>query len=172
LARAVVGFGIIAVALSAVVFAKGETTKITLVSAALAAPIEITDPGIVKQFQVFSGPGTGGCVADQCVDGTEGFIVDWSSGAVAQKPTGLQSYEVSFYVSDPRSPNQRERDRLAYVVIYEFDSTTSQGFVYLPSAADRWYPLNARSIYRGLEGRWFRAARGWQAAVRPLIAHP
>ena len=82
----------IALGLSTVTSAKGETTKITISGESLAHPIEITDAEIVKQFQVWSGPGTSVCMGGRgnCVEGTEGFIVDWSSGAVAERPHGLQ----------------------------------------------------------------------------------
>lgn len=54
------------------VSAKGTTTKVVITSAELQSPIEISDPGILKHFSVWSGPGT-------FVNGVEGkkrFIVD------------------------------------------------------------------------------------------------
>ncbi len=162
----------IALGLSIVISAKGETTKITISGASLAHPIEITDAGILKQCQVWSGPGTSVCMGGRgnCVEGTEGFIVDWSSGAVAERPHGLQQYEVSFYVTDARLPDQPGPEQLAYVVSYEYDAATSQGYVYLPGKDDPWYPLNSASIFRGREGHWFRATRAWEDAVVPLVA--
>jgi hypothetical protein len=167
--RGVVGIGI-ALALSTVMSAKGDTIKITVAGATLANPIEMTDATIVRQFQVWTGPGTQACSGGHCVEGTEGFIVDWSSGAVAHKPRGLQHYEVSFYVTDARFPGQPGPEHLAYVVSYEYDASASQGYVYLPGKGDPLYSLNAGSIYRDLEGRWFRATHAWQDAVVPLIA--
>ena len=170
--RGLVAIGI-ALALSTIISAKGETTKITVAGATLSNPIEITDINIVRQFQVWTGAGTTVCVGGRgnCIEGTEGFIVDWSSGAVAQRPSGLQQYEVSFFVTDSRFPGQPEPEHLAYVVPYEHDPATSLGYVYLPGKGDHWYPLNSASIYRGREGKWFRATRTWQDAVVPLIAH-
>ena len=161
----------ITLASSAVLFAKGETTKITIVGTALPHPIEITDTNIVQGFQVWSGPGTTVCNGGRanCVEGTEGFIVDWSNGALATRPSDLQRYEVSFYVVDARQPGQPSAERLAYVVSYEYDSSTSQGYVYLPGKGDQWYALNSGSIFRGREGNWFLASPAWQAVVRPLI---
>jgi hypothetical protein len=113
--RGLVAIGI-ALALSTIISAKGETTKITVAGATLSNPIEITDINIVRQFQVWTGPGTTVCVGGRgnCIEGTEGFIVDWSSGAVAQRPSGLQQYEVSFFVTDSRFPGQPEPEHLAY----------------------------------------------------------
>ena len=162
----------IATALSTVISAKGETTRITVAGANLANPVEIRDINIVRRFQVWAGPGTTVCVGGRsnCIEGTEGFIVDWSSGAVAQRPTGLPHYEVSFYVTESRFPDQPGPEHLAYVVSYEYDPAASQGYVYLPGKSDQWYPLNSSSIYRGREGQWFRATRPWQEVVVPLIA--
>jgi hypothetical protein len=168
--RGLVGIAIM-LALPTVVSAKGETTRITIAGGTLANPIEITDANVVRAFQIWTGPGTNSCFGGNCVEGTEGFIVDWSSGAVAQRPSGLQRYEISFYVSDRRFPALRGPERLAYVVSYEYDPAASQGYVYLPGKGDQWFRLNAASIYRGREGNWFRATRAWQDAVVPLIAH-
>ena len=57
-------------------FAKGDTIKITIESAALAAPIAITDPA-VRQFNIWSGPGT------SAFDWSQGFIIDWPNRADA-----------------------------------------------------------------------------------------
>jgi hypothetical protein len=161
----------VALVLSAVTLAKGDTTKIRISGGHLAYPIEITDATIVKEFQVWTGPGTTGCLdgRSSCVAGAEGFIVDWSSGAVRQKPNGLPDYEVSFYVTDARVPSQTEPDHLAYVVSYQYDPAAAQGYVYVPGKGDQWFALNVGSIYRRLEGQWFRATRAWQDAVVPLI---
>ena len=162
----------VALGLSTVISAKGETTKITISGANLTNPIEITDANIVRQFQVWTGPGTRVCRGGRgnCVEGTEGFIVDWLAGAVAERPSELQHYEVSFYVTDARADGQTGPERRAYVVSYEYDPVSSQGYVYLPGKDDQWYPLNSTSIYRGREGNWFRATRAWQDAVAPLVA--
>ena len=58
---------------TAVVFAKGATTKITITGAGLQGPVEISDPQILKNFTVWSGP----------------FIVDWAFGAVIDRRMGF-----------------------------------------------------------------------------------
>ncbi len=157
--------------LSAVLSSKGSTSKIVISGAPLAAPIDISDANIVKQFQVWTGPGTTVCVGGRanCVEGTQGFIIDWLAGATVERPSGLQHYEVSFFVVDDRFAGPPGPEHLAYVVSYEYDPTTSQGYVYLPSKGDQWFPLNSASIYRGREGNWFRATPAWQDTVVPLI---
>jgi hypothetical protein len=162
----------VAVVLSNVISAKGATSKITITGATLANPIEITEANIVSKFQVWTGPGTTVCRGGRgnCVEGTEGFIIDWLSGAVAERPSGLQHYEVSFYVTDNRFAGQTGPEQLAYVVSYECDPGASQGYVYLPGDGDQWYSLNSTSIFRGREGKWYRANAAWQSVVAPLIA--
>ncbi len=160
----------VVLASSASLSAKGVTTKITISSASLSGPIDITDDAVLTKFQVWSGPGVfhgrgpifqdGGTVVEE----TEGFIIDWSSGVVAEHPSGLPHYEVAFYVSSSNQP--------AYVVFYEHDSSTRQGCVYLPGQADQLYSLNssAMSHGHGFEGNWLHASSAWQNAVVPLIA--
>ena len=67
--------------------AKGTTT---ISRANLRLPIDITGDSIIKNFQV-SGPGVfhgcGGVVTEE----TEGFIIDWPSGVVAQRPSGASA---------------------------------------------------------------------------------
>lgn len=161
-----------AFALSAVISAKGATSRITIRGTNLTNSIEITDESVVSRFQVWEGPGTTVCRGGRanCVEGTQGFIIDWPSGAVAERPGGLQRYEISFYVTDVRFPGPPSPEQLAYVVSYEYDASATQGFVYLPGDGDQWYPLNSTSIYRGgREGKWYRASASWQSVIVPLI---
>jgi hypothetical protein len=157
-------------AVSASLSAKGITTKITIKGPELTAPIQITDPRILEHFSVWAGPG----VQVNGIEQTEGFIIDWSSGVVPDRPGGLRRYEVSFYVAYWNRALQRyENDsHLAYVVSYDYDPSSQQGYVYLPGRADKEYRLNTRAILhgRGLEGNWFRASNRWEETVGPLVA--
>src|SRR5258705_5260768 len=148
-----------------VVFAKGITTKITITGAGLQPPVEISDPQVLKNFNVWSGPGT----FANGVEGTEGFIIDWASGSVTDRPNGLRTFELSFYVRYPNRPFSEQTDQLAYIVSYAVDSVTGQGYVYLPGKSDEPYRLNTKAIYRGREGNWFRANAAWQAAFRNVV---
>ncbi len=143
------------------VLAKGQTVKITIKGADLKTPIEITNPKILTEFQVWSGPGTSSS-APGFNPSAPGFIVDWSQ-AVAEPPKGLQRYEVSFYAKMPN-------ERLIYVVFYEYDPATEHGYIHLPGRTDEWYRLNVSTIFHGVEGKWFRAWSVWESVARPLIA--
>ena len=147
------------------VFAKGPTTRITITSADLPSPIAITDREILKNFHVWAGPGT----FVNGVEGNDGFIIDWASGAVRERPSGLRTYEVSFYVRHANRPFDQQPDQLAYVISYEADPVTGQGYVYLPGRTDARYRLNTTTILRGREGNWFRASVSWQQAFRQFV---
>ena len=131
--------------------AKGPTTKITIEGARFARPIEITDPAITKQFQVFDGPGTSSKESSS-------FIVDWALGPVT--PPALESYRVSFHPQEYAHP---------YVVLYAPDPSGRGGYVYLPGKHDAEYTTNVGIIYRRVEGNWFRALPRWEDLARPLI---
>jgi hypothetical protein len=147
------------------VSAKGRTTKIEVTGAQLRTPVEITDPEILKNFNVWSGPGT----FVNGLEGTEGFIIDWPSGAVREQPKGV-SYEVLFYVKYENRSASGQEDQLAYKVFYATDPSSGEGYVYLPGKGDEPYRLNTKAIFRGREGNWFHATAGWQSAVDRLIA--
>src|SRR5207253_9862695 len=122
-------------AVPALLLAKGPTVKITIQDPELAAPIEITDPN-VRQFFVWSGPGT----FINEVEGREGFIIDWTK-AIAEAPQNLPHYEVSFYTgceSGDSNACRMAEPSLTYVVSYAYDSSTEQGFVYLPGGRDKF----------------------------------
>lgn len=134
--------------------AKGKTVKITIKGTDLKTPIQISDPKILENFQVWTGPGTS--TADR-----QSFIIDWSQGPVRKPPEPLRRYQVSFH-TDPN-------EQIVYVVYYAFSPGAEQGYVYLPGESDEWAGLNVRSIWRGVEGKWFRAWSNWERVARPLI---
>jgi len=134
--------------------AKGKTVKITIKGANLKTPIEISDPKILANFQVWTGPGTS--TADN-----QSLIIDWSQDPVTKPPESLRRYQVSFH-TDPH-------DQIVYVVYYACSLGAEQGYVYLPGESDEWAGLNVRTIFHGLEGKWFRAWSAWERVARPLI---
>ena len=146
-------------------YAKGTTTRITITGAGLQSQVEISDPEVLKNFNVWSGPGT----FVNGVEGTEGFIVDWASGAVTHRPNGLRTFELSFFVRYANRPFGEQTDQLAYIVSYAVDPETGQGYVYLPGKSDEFYRLNTKAIYRGREGNWFRASAAWQTAFGKVV---
>jgi hypothetical protein len=138
--------------------AKGRTVRISIQGTDLKAPIEITDPKVLANFNVWTGPGTGSS------DG-KGLIVDWDKGQISAPPKGLPRYEVFFY-----GDFGNDEGKPVYVVCYEYDPSTRRGYVYLPGKGDKWWQLNVRSIFRGVEGNWFSAWSLWEDVARPLIA--
>jgi hypothetical protein len=147
-------------------FAKAETTKITIQSLYLKAPVEIVDPVILSKFNVWTGPGTWS--SDPAFNANApGFIIDWSSGAVPEAPDRITCYKVSFYAKLPN-------ERLVYVVYYAqdyhaHDPSSLRGYVYLPGRDDPSYSLNVGTIIRGVEGKWFLASSTWDDIAVPLI---
>jgi len=136
------------------VFAKAPTSKITI-KGSDRKRIEITDPKILVNFRVWAGPETSS-------GETKSLIVDWSRGPIAEPSPRLPRYEIDFYVKLPE-------ERLMYVVFYEFDPSTMQGYVYLPGKRDDWYPLDVSTIYHGVEGKWFHAWSTWDELAGPLV---
>jgi hypothetical protein len=134
--------------------AKGKTVKITIKGADLTTPIEISDAKILANFQVWTGPGTS--TADR-----QSLIIDWSQGPVRKPPESLRRYQVSFHAE----PNEQ----IVYVVYYAFSPGAEQGYVYLPGESDEWAGLNVRTIFHGVEGKWFPAWSAWERVARPLI---
>ena len=142
--------------------AKSEIAKMTITGSELPKPVEITDKSILAAFDIWSGPGN-----FKIENGVRTPIVNdgsilWSLGAVPEPPKGLPHYQVSFY---ERSPEER----LMYVLKYLYDPSEKKGYVYLPGKGEKSYEVNVHSIYRGVEGQWFRASDGFCSTVEPLI---
>jgi hypothetical protein len=154
-------FLFVVMAIPVELFAKAETSKIIIKGVDLSAPIQITDPKTLANFVVWTGAGTD-CTGTCSTPSPESFIVNWSQ-PVADHPNGLHRYEVSFYAKMPD-------ERLIYVVFYEHHPATEHGYVYFPGKTEEWYRLNVRTIFRDVEGKWFRASSVWESVARPLIA--
>jgi hypothetical protein len=151
---------LVLLAIPADLFAKAHTSKIIIKGADLNAPVEITDSKTLANFSVWTGTGTG---CTPCPPPSpDSFIVDWSA-PMADHPSGLHRYEVSFYAQMPD-------EQLIYVVFYEYDPATEHGYVYLPGEREKWYRLNVSTILHGVEGKWFHAWSVWEAVARPIIA--
>ena len=137
-------------------FAKADISKVTIQGGGLKTPIVIADQKTLPPFNVWTGPGTSGPLTKEIR-----FIIDWSQ-KIAERAPGLQRYQVSFYAKFPD-------ERLIYVVFYEYDPATEQGYIYLPGKTDEWHDLNVSTVFRGVEGRWLRATSEWDNFARPLI---
>lgn len=149
----------ILVAISAIpvtLAAKEKAVKITVTGGNLSRALEITDSRILDSFNVWTGPGTSSNEA-------EGFIVQWSRGAIAEPPNRLPQYQVSFYTA-------RSAERPFYVVSYAYDPSLRSGYVHFPGFVEKWYPQDVGTIFRGVEGNWFFSRRVWDTTVEPFIA--
>jgi hypothetical protein len=153
---------------SASVFAKGDMVRIEIRSPALAGAIAITDPKI-QGFHVWSGPG----VNNVAVANADGFIANWKGGVVSNPPARAARYELSWYAACHAGANCRStQPALVYVVVYARDPSSGHGYVYLPGKGEPSYDLNVTSIYRGVEGHWFRTTESWDRFVDPFVAAP
>lgn len=154
------------------VWSKGETIRIEVEGDNLPSPIDITDPEIVKHFNIWNGPGVrtrgpGGVPnppAYLSPERSAGRFIDWPEGTVAERPGGLQRYEVSFYIGGREAGTEVQG---VYSVTYEFDPATEHGYVYLPTFSEQ--SRNTAFISHGVEGNWFRSSDKWETLVRPLI---
>lgn len=161
------------VAVAAHLAAQMPTTRIAIEGGSLVTPIEVTDLALVNQFKVWDGLGTFSRSPQTGPRaGTEGFMIDWPSGPVTDRPVGLPRYKVSFYAISPDRGNAARPagvEFLAYTVFYEYDAASGRGFVYLPGKNDPEWTNNVFSIVRGVEGNWLRATGAWDRAVGPLL---
>lgn len=140
---------------------KGATTEIVIEGPDLAKPIEIIDPMILANFNVWTGPGTFSTEPGFNVNAPS-FIIDWAQGSLTQPPQALQRYLVSFYSGElSKGP--------IYVVYYAVTPGSARGYVYLPGKSDQWWQLNMSSIAQGVEGKWFHAWSTWEGVAKPLI---
>lgn len=142
--------------------AKAQISRITLEGDSLRAPIEIHDTQALSRFNPWRGRGAW----SEGVEQTRGFIIDWASEASSPAKDAAKPFKVKFYAShSPADP-----EKLAYSVTYFYvASDGAREAVYLPGKGDSEYSTNAASIFRGVEGRWFRPTSEWQSAIRPLI---
>jgi hypothetical protein len=150
---------------SATVAAKGQTTRIEIRRDLFVSPIVITDPSVVKSFNIWNGPGVrvNGEPVHMNPNQQSGAFIDWPRGEVLERPQALQRYEVAFHVECRSAPNDR------YIVIYEFDPKAKDGYIYLPGKGDKQFNSNRFLIYHGVEGRWFHSSAEWEKRIRPLI---
>jgi hypothetical protein len=148
---------------------KGDMVLVEILGGRLPSTMKITGPKI-QDFNIWAGPGVNGVGLKEA----EGFIIDWKAGPVEPRPE-VEHYQIAFYAlcrgasDDPNC--LAEKPRLAYVVLYDYDRATKQGFVYLPRVKEPWGDLNGGSIYHGndVEGHWFHATKAWQDFVMPLL---
>jgi hypothetical protein len=141
--------------------AKAPILAVTISGGGLPKPIEITESAVIESFNIWSGPGNfkieNGVRTPIVRDGS----ILWSQGIVSDRPKGPPEYEISFNGSSP--------EHRLYVLLYRYDPSAHFGYVYLPGKGEEWYDVNVHTIYRGVEGHWFRTSGAFVELVQPLI---
>ena len=149
--------------------AKSETARIEILHGKRPF-VTLAGADTAGQFTIWSGPGTEVTAEDGTVSSPAhpGDIANWEAGAV-QVPRDVKVYKVRFYCAAGDAPaREAGPSHLCYGVRYAI-SQDGQGYIQIPAAGDKDFKGNTQSIYRGVEGSWFRASARWESLVRPRI---
>ena len=157
-------------ALPQIAAAKGETARIEI-SKGRRTLVTLAGPESAGQFTIWSGPGT---VAgpesgprETTISGRD--IADWPLGAV-EPPAGMRIFKVRFFCAAlGETPRESVPSSQCYGVRYAIDPDSGLGYIQIPEEGDREFPGNTRTIYRGVEGRWFLSSERWEELVRPQL---
>ena len=156
--------------LPALGLAKGQTARIEILHGKKPF-LTLSGADTAGQFSIWSGPGTGGWTAEDSSGSaptSHRDFADWKAGVV-QLPRDSKVYKVRFYCADKDVPAREDApSHLCYGVRYAI-SGDGTGFIQIPAATDMDFKGNTQSIYRGVEGSWFRSSDLWEALVRPRI---
>ena len=130
---------------ASVAVAKGAPDKVTITGPGLAAPIEITDPGILGQFNPW-----------------DGQFLDKDRTVVTDTPQENAPYEVLFYAKDADGGF-----RLFYAFDYLPEPSGMRGRIYLPQENEKYYDMNNYTIAR--RSGWLYASPQWDSFMQPLL---
>ena len=153
----------------AISMAKSETARIEILHGKRPFLV-LSGADTAGQFTIWSGPGASVTAADGTVSTPvhPGDIADWQAGAV-QIPRDVKVYKVRFYCAAGDEPaRENAPTHLCYGVRYAI-AADGHAFIQIPAVDDKEFKGNAQSIYRGVEGSWFRASLRWEELVRPRI---
>ncbi len=147
--------------------AKSKTERIEVSRDEVAVATIVGDPA--ERITIWSGPGTKMTLADGTghMTVTEQDFADWKAGAV-EAPRERPVYSVSFFCK-ACEPARRDTWR-CYGVRYVPGRDGERGYILIPKPGDDEYEVNVRTIYRGVEGQWFRATESWDALMRAHLA--
>ena len=150
-----------AIALAGLLCAKTQVMAVTISGGELPKPIEITEPNVIRSFDIWSGPGNFKIENGVRIPIVQDGSILWSQGIVSEPPKGLSDYEISFNGSSPGEH--------LYVLLYRYDPAVHFGYAYLPGKGEEWYDVNVHWIYRAVEGHWFRTSSAFDQLVEPLV---
>jgi len=125
--------------------AKGSPDKITIWGPSLGEPIQITNPETLKAFDPWNGQ-----------------FLDQSPGTIAEEPRTQDIYTVVFDLGT----NTREA-HVFYVFQYAPNSSSGQGFIYLPREGEPWHVRNGQTILR--DSGWQHASAEWEALMQHTL---
>jgi|SRR5689334_11142532 hypothetical protein len=136
-------------ALSIGLEAKGTTVKLTLTGPDLAAPIEIVEPAILEQSNVW-----------------EGSFIGVALDTAPRVSASI--YTVRFDVQPPEW--MRQAPRAMYTVQLARDARSGELLLYLPGRGDAGYALNMTTMLRDTDdGRWHRPSSTWASSVERYL---
>ena len=155
-------------AMPAIGWAKGETTKIEINGVDLAAPIEIIDPNVATRISIWNGPmvsscdSRGNCTAHTDPEKTHAFV-DWPKGMIDEPSSGLDRFVVALHIAGREARPRRSQREYRFIYVMGPDS----GYVFLPLPSDK--ELGNELISNDVEGNWFYSSARWETLVRPFI---
>jgi hypothetical protein len=125
------------------------------------------DGPTAREFTIWSGPGTLTGLGEKAVMSTSaGDLAQWVAGAVTP-PNGLPVFNI-FFLCEACEPARSDTWR-CYGVRYAMGAHGRGGFIQIPASGDKQFSLNVQTIFRGVEGQWFRASPKWEKLIRPTI---
>src|SRR5688572_1861939 len=146
--------------------AKSQVTRIEVFRD--GAPLLTIESPAASELTIWGGPGTGGFRVGMPGTSTSSRdIADWHGGAVQAPDAGAPVYKVVMFC-EACEPARKDAWR-CYGVRFSPGVRGAPGLIQIPEAGDPEFPLNLQTIYRGVEGRWFRASAKWEAVVATRI---
>ena len=144
-------------------WAKAPVQQIDIAADSLDAPIEITEPDVVGEFNIWNGPGVRGVNGKPVhLDpaNQKGYFINWPKGTT-EPPDQASMFDVTFRLGQPDSD---PREWSEYPVTYAFGVGDAGGYIYLPK-----HSKGSGLIFHGVEGHWFHSTGAWETLVRPII---
>lgn len=151
--------------LTGVCAAKSPVARIEVVQG--GASLVRIEGAPAREFTIWSGPGTSsGPEGATGLAVGEADIAAWQAGAVPP-PTGGPVFNVIF-LCEACEPARKDHWR-CYGVRYAPGAEGGPGLIQIPAPGDQEFPTNVQTIYRGVEGQWFRASERWEQVVRARL---